>query len=182
MPIISGGGGGGGGVISGVAVTGAGAAGKVPVASSAAAGAWAFPPGFEIGYTPITANVNIVSTTEATGTTIISPGALTFDGTLVLCEFSGIISVDTALGGDATIISLFEGATQITRLCQFISVSTTTQQSVTVNGKFRFTPTAASHTYTITAFSTSATGTPKVNAGAGSTGGNPPAFVRFTKV
>lgn len=180
MPIISGGG--SGGAVGGVVVGGTGASGKVPVASSASAGTWAFPPGFEISYTQITSNVNIASTTEATGTTIISPGAVTFDGTLVMVEFSGIISVDTALGGDATIVSLFEGATQITRLAQFISVSTTTQQSVTVNGRFRFTPTAASHTYTVTAFSTSATGTPKINAGSGSTGGNPPAFIRFTKV
>ena len=152
------------------------------VPSSSHGGASSASPGFEIAYSQITANVNIVSTTEATGTTIISPGAITFDGTPVLAHFFGIISVDTAAVGDITAVSLFEGATQITRLGIMISVATATKQSITVSGFYRFTPTAGAHTYTVTAFSTSTTGTPQVNAGNGGAAGNAPAFIRFTKV
>lgn len=180
MPILSGSG--GGSTLSGVTVTGTAAAGQVPVATSAAAGTWKYPPGFEIGYTQITGTVNVASTTEATGTTIISPGALTFDGGLVLCHFSGHMVSDTAAAGDFLVVSLFEAATQISRLCLTRSLITATNNEQPISGFFRFTPTAAAHTYTVTAFATSTTGTPGVLAGAGGTGGNSPAFVRFTKV
>jgi hypothetical protein len=184
MPYINQpGGGGSGGAISGVTVTGAGAAGKVPVASSAAAGTWAFPPGFEINYTQITAPVNVVSTTEATGTTIISPGAIVFDGTAVLVEFFACtVKSDTSSTGDTTILSLFESSTQITRMAVVEALSIFAPNNFVVAAKYRFTPTAASHTYTITASTTSTSGTPAVLAGSGGTGGYPPAFVRFTKV
>jgi hypothetical protein len=175
--------GGGSGALSGVTVSGTAASGQVPVASSSSAGAWAFPPGFEINYTQITANVNIVSTTEATGTTIISPGAITFDGTAVLVHFfSPSVKCDTATVGDLTVVSLFEGASQITRLGLRVTEQTTAASGEPFSCFYRFTPTAASHTYTITAFSTSTTGTPAVQCGAGGTGTASPAFVRFTKV
>jgi len=176
-------GGTGSGAISGVSVTGTAASGQVPVASSSSAGAWGFPPGFEIGYTQITAPVTIASTTEATGTTIISPGALTFDGTAVICHFfAPSCTTDTGAAGDIVVVSLFEGATQIGRLCQTVALITTTTLKLPLAGFLRFTPTAASHTYTVTAFATSATGSPSITAGASGTGAFVPAFVRFTKV
>jgi hypothetical protein len=39
---------------------------------------WGYPPGFEIGYDQITSPVNVASTTEASGTTVITCGALRF--------------------------------------------------------------------------------------------------------
>ena len=139
-------------------------------------------PGFEINYTQITGNVNVVSTTEATGTTIISPGAITFDGTAVIVEFWAIEIDTSTVGVDQSVtVSLFESATQITRLYSGFTQATASARSTGCYGKFRFTPTAASHTYTITAFASDVTGTPKVVAGSGGTGGKPPAFVRFTK-
>lgn len=181
MPIIGGGQSSGGGAISGVTVTGTAASGQVPVASSAAAGVWAYPPGFEINYTQITAPVNVVSTTEATGTTIISPGALTFDGTAVLVQcFTPVVTPNTTT---ATVrVCLFEGATQITRLSTtFLGSGSALQGIIPVMSFFRFTPTAAAHTYTVTAFASSTAGTPSVVAGPGGTGGEPPAFIRFVK-
>jgi hypothetical protein len=79
-------------------------------------------------------------------------------------------------------VSLFEGATQIGRLVVVNSWIVTTQPRLPLNGFLRFTPSAASHTYTITAFANSTTGTPSIQAGAGGTGASVPAFVRFTKV
>lgn len=170
------------GLLSGAAVSGTASSGQVPVASSASAAAWKFPPGFEINYTQITSNANVTDTAEATATALISPGAITFDGTAVLVSFfCGSVLLDTAAVGDQLIISLFEGATQITRLAVLNSL-VTTQHREPVFAQFRFTPTAASHTYIITAFTTSTTGTPTLAAGSGGTNGFPPAFVRFVKV
>lgn len=168
--------------VSGVVTTGTAAAGQVPVASSASAGAWAYPPGFEINYTQITSNANVTDTSEATATALISPAAITFDGTAVLVEFfCASVLTDTAAAGDQLIISLFEGSTQITRLAVLNSL-VTSQHREPVVGRYRFTPTAAAHTYKVTAFTTSTTGTPTLAAGSGGTAGMPPAFIRFTKV
>lgn len=173
MPFITGGSSGGGGAISGVVVTGNAVSGQVPVASSAVAGAWAYPPGFEINYTQITASVNVVGTAEATPTVIISPGAITFDGTPVMVEFSAYSIVPPT--GGFIVVSLYESTTVINRLLIAAGVN--------YAGKFgmRFTPTAASHTYTISSYAQSTTGTPNVSAGAGGAGAASPAWVRFTK-
>jgi len=177
-PIISGG---SGSSLSGVTVSGTAASGQVPVASSSSAGSWKYPPGFEISYTQITANVTITSTTEATGTTLISPGAITFDGTAVYCELFGHLSSDAQAAGDNTVVSLFEGATQITELAWFRPEVALTAV-IPIFARYKFTPTAASHTYTITGFTTNSTGSnAKLQAGAGGTGSVPPAYVRFVK-
>lgn len=180
MPYISGG---GGAVtaISGVTISGTGASGKVPVASSAVAGAWQFPPGFEIGYDQITGNVVIASTTEATGTTLISCAAHTFDGSPVMVEFFASFFLTGTTAASDVIVSLFEGATQISRIAS-MQTPAAAQTGVPLIGRLRFTPTAASHTYTVTAFATNVTGLPQVAAGAGGTGTSAPAYCRFTKV
>lgn len=138
--------------------------------------------GFEIGYAQITAPVNITDIAEATATSLISSGALTFDGAPVLCEVFAVVQTDTGSVGDALIMSLFEGSTQITRLALMRADQITLADVHTITAHYRFTPTAGSHTYKLTAFSQNTTGTPKISAGAGGTGGNPPAFLRFTKV
>jgi len=155
-------------------------AGKV-VGSSGGVAAAVFPPGYEIGYAQITSSVNVVSTTEATGTTIISPGAITFDGAAVMVEFFAPAVVTPSVAGAPVEVCLFESSTQITRLCVAYS-SAAANANLPMVGRYRFTPSAASHTYTVTAFVTSTTGTPAIQAGAGGTGALPPAFVRFTKV
>ena len=176
-------GGGGSSALSGVVVSGTAAAGQVPVASSSSAGAWAYPPGFEIGYTQITATVNITDTAEATATALISPGALTFDGGAVMFEFFGYsVLCDTAGATDIVTFTLFEGATQITRLGVARTIATAAPNANSVSLKYRFTPTAASHTYKLCAFVTSTTGTPNLGAGAGGTNAASPSFVRFAKV
>lgn len=162
-------------------ILGAGVTGQV-LKGNGTTVTWDYPPGYEIGYAQITANVNIASTTEATGTTIISPGAITFDGTPVYAEFFGHVLCDTNATGDVVVVSLFEGATQIGRLSVVVTPLTANQFSVPTIGRFKFTPTAAAHTYTVTAFATSTTGTPAVSAGAAGTGVKVPAYVRFVKV
>ncbi len=141
-----------------------------------------YPPGYEIGYDQITSNVNVVSTTESSGTTIISAAAHLFDGGPVVAEFFGfLLPANVAAVEDFLAVSLFEGATQISRLA-ILDLFAASLIEAAIGGRYRFTPTAGLHTYTVTAFVNSTSGTPKVIAGSGGTAGNPPAFIRFTKV
>jgi hypothetical protein len=181
MPIISGSSASGSGAISGVTVTGTAASGQVPVASSSSAGAWGYPPGFEIGYDQITAPVTIASSTEATGTAIITCAAHTFDGSPVIGHFFTPELITGTVAAVLIIISLFESATQIGRLL-VVDTPGATQSAAPCAGFIRFTPTAASHTYTVTAIASSLTGSPSVGAEGSGTGTKVPAFMRFTKV
>ena len=145
--------------------------------------AWSYPPGYEIGYAQITTFTNITDTSEATATSLISPGALTFDGGAVLVTFfTPLLIADSAAATDFIFITLFEGSTEITRMAQIVTQVTTAPTKQTVLAQYRFTPSAASHTYKICAFCTSTNGTPQIGAGSGGTASYPPSFVRFTKV
>jgi hypothetical protein len=89
--------------------------------------------------------------------------------------------VPNVAAGGLVVVSLFEGATQIGRFGAVENtVVTVAALDVPLYSRIRFTPTAASHTYTVTAHQANGNGT--VGAGAGGTGAYPPAFVRFTKV
>lgn len=140
---------------------------------------WAIPRGYEFHYKQITSPVTIASTTEASGTSIIAADATTFDGSPVIVEF---FSPDVGWAGTTTflVVSLFEGATQIARLGikTWISATSATLESE-MHCRYRFTPSAGSHTYTITAYKSG--GTCTIGAGASGTAAYGPAFVRFTK-
>ena len=140
------------------------------------------PAGFEIGYTQITTNANVTDTSEATATALISPGALTFDGAAVVVSFfCAAIQPPTSVNGQVT-VTLFEGATQITRLAKVTNPVATIVDADPVYAEFRFTPTVGAHTYKLCAFCDVATGTPTLTAGVGGTAAFPPAFTRFVKV
>lgn len=141
--------------------------------------------GSEINYTQITTTANVTDTSEATATALISPGAITFDGQPVLVQTFVTMILGTATNTtDLITVSLFEGATQITRLGVFTfqDLASSQQFQLSLTFLYRFTPTAGSHTYKVTAFTNSTTGTPRILAGSGGTAGYPPSFVRFTKV
>ena len=157
--------------------------GKV-IGSASNAAAAVFPPGFEIGYTQITAPVNITATSEGTSTTVLSPGALTFDGGAVMCQiYAPYITLDNASANNGVMVLLFEAATVISGIMADPAISVTTVKHVSpFNVFFRFTPSAASHTYTVGAWANNTTGTPVFGAGVPGTGAYAPAFIRFTKV
>lgn len=137
--------------------------------------------GFEINYTEKTSATFITSTNPAAPTTILSPGAITFDGTPVLVTFySGDVRPPSA-SGEQISICLYEGATEVVRIA-FFQTNSATQPILSMLGQYRFTPSAASHTYTIGAFVSTNTGSPFVDGGPGGAGNPPPCFVRFTKV
>ena len=175
MPIISGG---SGGALPGVSISGSPAASKALIATSGNAASWAYPPGFEIGYDQITANVTVSATTESAGTSVIAAAAHTFDGGAVMAQFFTPIVATANAAGATVSVFLFEGATEIGRFGQVLTTSANMNMPYT--GWLRFTPSAASHTYTVTAIQSGGNGT--IFAGAGGTNAYVPAFIRFTKV
>ncbi len=140
-----------------------------------------YPPGHEWEYAQITSTAAITDTAEATATAIIPVPAFTPDGNPVMVEFgSPLVTVTTSgVGQPTTTVTLFEGATEIGRLA---TLELSGGQGVPVQRSYRFTPTAASHTYKLCAYVNSTTGAPAITAGAGGTSAYVPAYVRFTKV
>ena len=106
-------------------------------------------PGYEIGYDQITSNVSVTAIVEAAGNTAISCAAHTFDGSPVIAHL--FVQIQNGTGG-TTIVSLFEGATQISRLVSVYAGTGVGSTGYQVSGFLRFTPTAGSHTYTVTAY------------------------------
>ena len=138
-------------------------------------------PGREWSYTQITSPVNITDTSEGTATALISPAAFTPDGSPVMVEFfAPYIKAPNAAVGDNVNVTLWEGATEISRLA-YVQTPVGATLAVAVVGRLRFTPTAASHTYKVCAFVNTTTGTPQIGAGSGGVGGHAPAYVRFTR-
>lgn len=143
-------------------------------------GTWAIPAGTEIGYDQVTAGVTVTSTLEA-GTTVITAAAHTFDGGPVIVEFYCPQAQLTAAAGNYVVVSLFEGATEISRLGSAQNPGTGSGIFIVpISARYRFTPSAGSHTYKITAFTNGANAT--LAAGSGGASAQPPMFVRFTKV
>jgi len=152
--------------------------GKV-IGSSGGVATAVLPPGYEVGYDQITANVTVSSTTEATGTSVIVGSSYQFDGAAVIAEFFSSFVTTAAVVNGIVIVSLFEGATQIGRLAVVQDVAASLL-GVPVYGRYRITPSVGAHTYSVTAFQINGNGA--VQAGSGGVAGLPPAFLRFTKV
>ena len=158
-----------------------GSQGQLLAVGAASALGWSYPPGYEIGYDQITANVTVTSTTEASGNTIISAASHTFDGGTVLVEFVSPSIQIQATAGNFMNVNLFEGSTEITRLCG-ITTPANANNSGAGYGAYRFAPSAGAHTYTVTAYVSGTSPTGLVIAGVAGTAHQPPAFLRFTKV
>ena len=132
----------------------------------------------QLDYAQITSNASITATSAATANTVITGGSVAYDGSAVWVEFySPFTKPDNAAAGRDITIGIFESTTEIGRLA-FLSGASTTAAYVAVYGKFRFTPSAASHTYLIKAWVSAGTGV--IGAGAGGAAAAP-AFMRITR-
>lgn len=154
------------------------------VRSTGTANAYAYPPGYEFDYAQITASGSPTATVEASSDTIITGHAVTYDGsTVVMVEFYCPDARPNDSAGAWVVVSLFEGATQLGRMCWMslptALAATVASQRQPLVGRFRLTPSAAAHTYHIK--SHVSTGTGYIGAGAGGTGTLVPAFMRITK-
>lgn len=134
----------------------------------------------EIGYDQITADVTVTGASDPASTMVIPGSAHTFDGAPVIAEFfCSMVETFAAVNG-LVIVSLFEGATQITRLALVNNVATGGGLALPVCARYRFTPSAGAHTYSVKAMQVNGNGT--IHAGTGGAAGQPPAYLRFTKV
>lgn len=133
------------------------------------------PPGFELNYTQITVAPGAPSGVgSGNAVTAIAPGALTFDGGPYMFHF--FAPACSAGAGNSIVIELHDGT-------NFMGIIAQSQQgSNPINGIYRFTPSAGSHTYTAKLYNLGASGL-NIACGAGGTGGTyVPAFLRITKV
>lgn len=132
-------------------------------------------PGFEIGYNQTTTgSITVTSTTEGTPTTLVAASAYTFDGAAVLLHFFCPRVSNPSSGG--MVVDLYESGSSIGRL-GFTPASVVEGLSFF----YRFTPSAGSHTYTVSAWGASA-GNGAFIQGAAGANTEVPMFVRFTKV
>lgn len=162
-----------------------GSAGQFLNAVDASDVQWAHPPGYEIAYGQITSTVNITGLTSGTSTNVVGPGAATFDGGPVMCEFfCPRAHPPNGSLGDTLNLGLYEGSTLIAVICNVVTSNSAggVGGDIPVLARFRFTPSAGSHTYAIRAWVPDTTGTPTIQAGTGTAGAASPAYVRFTKV
>lgn len=134
----------------------------------------------ELGYDQITTTVSILATTLPP-TTVIAGSAHTFDGGPVVAEFfSPAVQMPSVAGGSVTAL-LMEAGVNIGIMGLFQNPAAAVAR---VPGllRYRFTPSAGSHTYGFSAYCSATTGGPFIGAGAGGLSINTPAYLRFTKV
>ena len=130
--------------------------------------------GTELDYVPQATDLTVTATSAATAQTFLIGNAITYDGaTRVKLEFWSPNVSNVA--GNVIILELFDGVTDLGRLGQSAG-------NAPYYGVVFLTPSAAAHTYTVTAHTSSTTGSPTVDATPGGTGVVVPAFCRFTKV
>lgn len=156
-----------------------GATNGMGLARVSGAVAWVLPPGYEWDYVQKTTNTNITNTTEGTADTILTGNAVTFDGAPVMVEWWSPSVQTPGTAGAIILVILFEGATVIGYFNAPVGVAGSENYG-SQGGRYRFTPTAAAHTYHVKAIVTAGTGV--VGGGAGGTGAFLPTFMRITKV
>lgn len=135
----------------------------------------------ELDYTEITSSVSITATTEGAADTVVSAGAIVFDGSTRICiEFYSPLIQPGATASSQIAVLLYDGSSSIGFILVAMKDGTSTAQRGTTGCLVRrfLTPSAASHTYSIRAFRVVSNGT--VVAGAGGSGDNMPAYIRIT--
>lgn len=139
--------------------------------------------GQELAYAEVTGTTNIVGTTTSTATQIVAAPSITVDGnTKIRVEGFFPVTVLNSVNGGFVVMSLYEGgSTDLGWLAQVVSPSAAAAGQQTLYGIREFTPSAGSHTYSINAWTSSTTGTPQVQAGAGGAGTRMPGFIRITR-
>ena len=132
----------------------------------------------EIAYAQITTNAAITDTAEATATALITLGPATYTAVPTYLEFCApYVQVGTTLGNTVT-VTIFEGATELGRIALLANFVSGLNMGQPVRGSLKLTPSAASHTYKLCAFTVNTAGVPQIIAGAGGTAAYAPAFFR----
>jgi hypothetical protein len=152
-------------------------AGKVAVATGTHTATEQWPPGYEFTYVAVTSPVTISATSEAAANTVVTAGAVTFDGsTIVMVQFY-CMAAPGATATSSIQFWLYDGGSSIGLIGYFQAA---TGQESSVKAEIRLTPSSASHTYSIRASRGVSNGL--IDAGTGGAGQSPPTFIRITKV
>jgi hypothetical protein len=133
----------------------------------------------ELSYVERTTNLSVTATTEGTAQSIVAAAAITFDGST-----RALIELFTPAGlpatGAALWIVLYDGGSSIGQWGVYQATTSTTSLATSIYLARFLTPSAASHTYSARAYTT--TGTSSIQCSTGGGGGNKvPAFIRITK-
>lgn len=133
-------------------------------------------PGTELHYSQSSSSIQSTATSVAGAVVVLAGAAVTYDGQPILVEFFCPYFYNSGLF--QTYAELFDGSTAIGLICGFYSA--VNQQSVSIHGARRITPTAGAHTFSIRMWVNGGTGTSY--GGNAAAGTYPPMFLRITKV
>lgn len=159
-----------------------GAAGTV-VRSTGSTNAYAFPPGYEFDYVEITSSVSsITATTEGTANTVVTANAVSYDGsTVIILEFfCPIVITDSGAASRVVTFYLYDGSGSTGYIGQIMTPAASAMRAPVMLRR-RFTPSNASHTYSVRASVDAGTGQALAGAG-GSSGSGTPTYIRQVKV
>jgi hypothetical protein len=136
---------------------------------------------YEVNYVEFTGNVSPTQTAEASADTVVTAGAVSFDGsTIAIVEFFSPLA-RAQITSDAKLnFWLYDGSSSIGKLGVINQSGSTHASAGPVYIVRRLTPSNASHTYSIRA--TVSTGTALITAGAGGSGNTMPGFIRISKL
>ena len=140
-------------------------------------GTWTAPPGTELAYNEITAQVSVTSTNVAAQNTVIAGTSRTYDGSAVLIEFYSP-RVDGPLNNQL-LMHLFDGSTNLGYFALALTQPNPGIIGFAMTARRRVVPSPGSHTYSVMGWVGGGTGT--VTAGVAGAGGFLPAYLRVTR-
>jgi hypothetical protein len=162
-------------VRAGLALSGGATNGQVPV-WNATSGKWepgALAGSSTLAYTEFTSTVSVTATTDP-GTTLVSSGSITCDGSPLWVEFSCAEVTNSASLQDSLMNLLVDGV--VTGFSDFVFPTTAASPCL---WRRRLTPSAGTHTFGVAGRTTS--GTTQFIAGSGSGSTRMPGYIRVTK-
>lgn len=127
-----------------------------------------------------TSDVTVTATTEGTANSVVSAGAITYENVPHLITFCAPgARPDNGAAGRILHIILYDSTTAIGELCG-LTTPAAANMNVCVTAQHKLTPTAASHTYNVKAWTSA--GTALIQAGAGGSGTKLPGFIRIERI
>jgi hypothetical protein len=135
----------------------------------------------EVGYSQVTSDVTVTATSEATATAVVALGAITYEAVPHMIEFSAPDArPNTGAAGQNITFALFDSTTAVVGVWGRIATPAASGNLLPVRLGYRFTPTAASHTYNVKCWVSVTSGL--VQAGAGGSATHGPAWLRIVRI
>lgn len=132
----------------------------------------------EVGYQEFTSSKNVTATAEGSADLIVTLPAIDYEA--VPHELFFFSPRVTPVASGVVLRFVLEDSTTVIGHLGRVEINASGTSAVPVHLPYRFTPTAASHTYNIRAYT--ASGTAAVEAGAGGSGTLLPGFIRVKRV